>query len=81
MTTIIFAYEPVEIFVYEKLNQAKQSTYEMVDIFESQAFGMIQFVVNNCYKVQPALSERITEMWDEEWREMFWDIRCQKLRG
>jgi hypothetical protein len=78
MFTTIFTYEPIERYVLQKLNEARQAPYAMVDIYESQAFGVVQFVTSNCYKVQPELENRLIKMWDE-WREMFWDIRCKKL--
>ena len=80
MFTTIFTYEPIERYVYEKLNESRQCPYEMIDIYESQAFGVIQYVTTNCYKVQPELCKRLEKMWDDEWREMFYDIRLKMFR-
>ena len=78
MFTIIFNYSAIESFVYSKLNMAKQSPIEWADVFEAQAFGVIDFATRECYKVQPDLCDKITKMWENEWQKMFWDIRYQK---
>lgn len=70
----MYTYESVEKFVERCLNYANPGNAR---IFEAQAFGVIQFVSEQCYNVKPAqveLEAKLTQQWNDVWHNLFTQI-------
>lgn len=77
----MYTYESVSAFVEQRLNWAKQESQGyIVRGLEAQAFGVLQFVADQCYKTQPELNIKLIKMWNEVWHDAFFEIEL-KLRG
>lgn len=69
----MFTYESVEKFVHQRIRWATDCPGN-AHIFENQAFGVVQFVSEQCWKSQPELEAKLIQMWNDEWRNLFWQI-------
>lgn len=70
----MYTYEAVEQFVEQCLKYANQAN---AHIFEAKAFGVVQFVCEQCYHVEPCqveLEARLIQQWNDVWHNLFTQI-------
>lgn len=69
----MYTFEAVERFINSCLDYAIQCP-ENALTFQSQAFGVVRFVSENCYKTQAELEQKVINAWNENWNDQFTKI-------
>lgn len=67
----MFTFVSVSEWVESRLRYARRNP-KSAHIFESQAYGVAQFVCEQCYNTNPELVQKIEKMWDDVWQPDFW---------
>ena len=66
----MITYENIESFINGRLQYAAQVPANAA-IFESQAFGALEFACSLVWKDNPELEAKLIAKWNDEWKNLF----------